>query len=341
MFLKKKEYLKLTSYWLYSLLAFLFIIIIVGGLTRLTDSGLSITRWEVVTGILPPLNQEDWIKAFDLYKKIPQYFLLNVDISLDDFKIIYYWEYVHRLLGRIFGILFLLHFTFFLLKKTFSKEYNFKLLLLFILILIQGFVGWYMVKSGLVELTSVSHFRLAVHLNIAFIIFACIFWYLLNLKNFTNKHFFNFSKKEIFFKIFILLIFFQITLGAFTSGLDAGKIYQTWPLMNESYFPDDTNFKNLTILNTFSDPSLVQFLHRNMAYVIFFYTIFIFYYVFKNNKKYLYSSVYFLLIMVFIQIFLGVFTLLSGLNIVYASLHQISTMLLLISSITLCYNLKK
>jgi len=341
MFLKKKEYLKATSYWLYSLLVFLFLIIIVGGLTRLTDSGLSITRWEVITGIFPPLNQEDWKKAFDLYKEIPQYFLLNKDISLDDFKTIYYWEYAHRLLGRIYGILFLLPFLFFLLKKAFSKEYNLKLFFLFFLILLQGFVGWYMVKSGLVELTSVSHFRLAIHLNIALILFACIFWYLLNLKNFTNKQFFNFSNKEVFFKLFVLLIFFQITLGAFTSGLDAGQIYQTWPLMDQNYFPDDTNFNNLTFSTIFSDPSLVQFIHRNMAYIIFFYTIFIFYYVFKKNKKYLYTSVYFLLTMVLIQIFLGIFTLLSKLNIVYASLHQISTVLLLISSINLCYNSKK
>ena len=163
MFLEKKAYLKSTTYWLASLLIFLFIIVLIGGLTRLTESGLSITRWEVVSGIFPPFTNEDWNKAFDLYKKIPQYALINQNISLSDFKIIYYWEYLHRLLGRIFGILFLLPFFFFFIKKVFSKEFNLKLLILFLLILFQGFVGWYMVKSGLVENTSVSHFRLATH----------------------------------------------------------------------------------------------------------------------------------------------------------------------------------
>ena len=341
MFLEKKAYLKSTTYWLASLLIFLFIIVLIGGLTRLTESGLSITRWEVVSGIFPPFTNEDWNKAFDLYKKIPQYALINQNISLSDFKIIYYWEYLHRLLGRIFGILFLLPFFFFFIKKVFSKEFNLKLLILFLLILFQGFVGWYMVKSGLVENTSVSHFRLAIHLNIALILFVSIFWYFLNLKNSSNEYFFNFSKKNIFIKIFVLLIFLQITLGAFTSGLDAGKIYQTWPSMNDNYFPDDINFKNLLSLSAFSEPSAVQFFHRNLAYLIFLYTICITVYVFFYKKKYLYNSAFFLLSMVLVQILLGIFTLLSGLNIVYASLHQISTIILLISSVNFSYNLKK
>ena len=183
MFLEKKQYQKHIIYWLYSLLLFLLIIVVVGGLTRLTDSGLSITRWEVVTGIFPPLSKEDWAKAFDLYKEIPQYILLNQTITLNEFKVIYYWEYIHRLLGRIFGLLFIIPFVFFIIKKVFSKEYNIKLSLLFFLILVQGFVGWYMVKSGLVTNTTVSHYRLAIHLNIALILFASIYWYLLNFIN--------------------------------------------------------------------------------------------------------------------------------------------------------------
>tara|TARA_B100000959_G_scaffold281942_1_gene347239 strand:+ start:642 stop:1670 length:1029 start_codon:yes stop_codon:yes gene_type:complete len=341
MFLEKKKYLKSSTYWLASLLIFLFIIVLIGGLTRLTDSGLSITRWEVVSGIFPPFTNESWNKAFDLYKEIPQYALVNQSISLSDFKIIYYWEYVHRLLGRVFGILFLLPFFFLFIKRVFSKEFNLKLLILFLLILFQGFIGWYMVKSGLVENISVSHFRLAIHLNIALILFAAIFWYFLNLKNSSNEYFFNFSKKNIFIKIFILLIFLQITFGAFTSGLDAGKIYQTWPSMNNNYFPNDINLENLLSLTAFSEPSAVQFFHRNLAYLIFLYTICISFYVFFYKKKYLYNSLLFLLSMVLIQILLGIFTLLSGLNIAYASLHQISTTLLLISSINFSYNLEK
>ena len=329
----KKEYSNIVRWWLYLLLFLLIVIVVVGGLTRLTNSGLSITEWEVISGIFPPFNNKDWHEAFDLYKKIPQYYLVNKNISLAEFKIIYYWEYFHRLLGRLFGLIFLIPFIFFIIKKIFSKEYNLKLFLLFCLILLQGIIGWYMVKSGLIENITVSHFRLAIHLNLALILFSSIYWYLLNFVNFSNKYFFNFSNKNNFIKIFVLIIFLQITLGAFVSGLDAGEIYQTWPLMNNNYLPDDTDFKTITLSNIFYNHSLIQFLHRNTAYIIFVYSALISINVFYNKKKYLYAPLFFLLFMVFIQISLGIATLISGLNIVYASMHQISTIFLLVSSI--------
>jgi cytochrome c oxidase assembly protein subunit 15 len=329
----KKEHSDIVRYWLYLLLFLLIVIVVVGGLTRLTNSGLSITEWEVISGIFPPFNNKDWHEAFDLYKKIPQYYLVNKNISLDEFKIIYYWEYFHRLLGRLLGLIFLIPFIFFIIKKTFSKEYNLKLFLLFCLILLQGIIGWYMVKSGLIENITVSHFRLAIHLNLALILFSSIYWYLLNFVNFSNKYFFNFSNENNFIKIFILIIFLQITLGAFVSGLDAGAIYQTWPLMNNNYLPDDTDFKTITLLNIFYNHSLIQFLHRNTAYIIFVYSALISINVFYNKKKYLYTPLFALLFMVFVQIGLGIMTLISGVNIVYASMHQISTIFLLVSSI--------
>ena len=329
----KKKYSNIVRYWLYSLLFLLIVIVAVGGLTRLTNSGLSITEWEVISGIFPPFNNKDWHEVFGLYKKIPQYYLVNKNISLAEFKIIYYWEYFHRLLGRLFGLIFLIPFIFFIIKKIFSKEYNLKLFLLFCLILLQGIIGWYMVKSGLIENITVSHFRLAIHLNLALILFSSIYWYLLNFVNFSNKYFFDFSNKNNFIKIFVLIIFLQITLGAFVSGLDAGEIYQTWPLMNNNYLPDDTDFKTITLSNIFYNHSLIQFLHRNIAYIIFVYSALISINVFYNKKKYLYAPLFFLLFMVFIQISLGIATLISGLNIVYASMHQISTIFLLISSI--------
>ena len=329
----KKEYSNVVRYWLYLLLFLLIVIVAVGGLTRLTNSGLSITEWEVISGILPPFNNKDWHELFDLYKKIPQYYLVNKNMSLAEFKIIYYWEYFHRLLARLFGLIFLIPFIFFIIKKVFSKEYNLKLFLLFCLILLQGIIGWYMVKSGLLENVTVSHFRLAIHLNLALILFSSIYWYLLNFINFSNKYFFNFSNKNNFIKIFVLIIFLQITLGAFVSGLDAGEIYQTWPLMNNNYLPDDTDFKTITLSNIFYNHSLIQFLHRNIAYIIFVYSTVISINVFYNKKKYLYAPLFFLLFMVFIQISLGIMTLINGLNIVYASMHQISTIFLLVSSI--------
>ena len=338
MILENYSYKKYVSFWLISLLTFLLVIIVVGGLTRLTDSGLSITRWELFTGILPPLTNESWQQVFSLYKEIPQYNLLFPTMTLSEFKVIYYWEYIHRILGRVFGLLFLIPFTFFLFKGVFKKEFVIKFLILFLLILLQGFIGWYMVKSGLVENTTVSHYRLAIHLNLAFILFSAIFWYLLNIIFNKNKIFFNFNTNYIGSKIFILLIFLQITFGAFTSGLDAGKIYQTWPLMNDYFYPDDLTLKDIVFPQIFSEPSFIQFIHRKLAYIIFFYVLAMTIYIFYNKHKKMYLPTYLLLTMIFIQITLGILTLISGAYIWIASLHQFSTILLLVSSIYFYYN---
>tara|TARA_Y100001970_G_scaffold290468_1_gene424313 strand:+ start:9554 stop:10585 length:1032 start_codon:yes stop_codon:yes gene_type:complete len=334
----RKEYSKFINYWLLSLLFFICIIVIVGGLTRLTDSGLSITTWDVVTGILPPLNNNQWEEVFNLYKQIPQFYLINQNMTLDEFKVIYYWEYIHRILGRILGLLFLIPFIYIYLKNILNKKYNQNLFILFILILLQGFVGWYMVKSGLVDNTTVSHYRLAIHLNLAFILFSAIFWYFLNIQHKKNKIFFDFNTSYMVPKFFIFLVFLQITFGAFTSGLDAGKIYQTWPLMNNYFFPDDLSLSNLILPQIFNEPSFVQFIHRKLAYIIFFYVLIMSFFIFYKKQKHMYNSTYFLLIMIFVQLILGIFTLLSGAYIWIASLHQISTILLLISSIYFYYN---
>ena len=337
----RKEYSKFINYWLISLLFFIGLIVIIGGLTRLTDSGLSITTWDVFKGILPPLTTSQWNEAFDLYKQIPQFYLLNENMTMSEFKVIFYWEYIHRILGRILGLLFIIPFIYIYNKKILDKNYNKNLFVLFLLILLQGFVGWYMVKSGLVENTTVSHYRLAIHLNLAFILFSAIFWYFLNIKLNKNKIFFEFKNKNLLIKFFVFLIFLQITFGAFTSGLDAGQIYQTWPLMNNYFFPDDLNFNNIILSQIFSEPSFVQFVHRKLAYIIFIYILGLTFYIFSKKMKYLYTPLMYVLIMVCVQIFLGVITLVSGLNIVYASLHQISTTLLLITSINLSFAFKK
>ncbi len=336
--LLRKQYSRFINYWLITLLSLISIIIIVGGLTRLTDSGLSITTWDVVKGILPPLNNEEWIDAFNLYKEIPQYYLLNLDMRMEEFKVIYYWEYIHRILGRLLGLLFLIPFLYIYSKKIFVKKYNQNFFMLFLLILLQGTVGWYMVKSGLIENTTVSHYRLAIHLNLALILFSAIFWYFLNINKQKNKIFFNFKNINVFPKIFIFLIFLQITFGAFTSGLDAGKIYQTWPLMNNYFFPDDLTSNSFILTQIFNEPSFVQFIHRKLAYIIFIYVLIMSFFIFYKKKKEMYISTYFLLLTIFVQLILGVLTLLSGAYIWIASLHQISTILLIISSIYFYYN---
>ena len=270
--LKNKNYNNIFHIWLLCLIVLVSLIIIVGGLTRLTDSGLSITEWELIKGIFPPTNSYDWNIYFESYKKIPQYILMNNNMTLSEFKYIFLWEYAHRLLARFIGIFFLIPFLFFIFINLLKRESIFILGKIFILILIQGSIGWYMVKSGLSENVTVSHYRLSIHLFIAFSILSSIVWLLFNSLNNDKKRFFQLNFDHIILKVLLVCIYIQIILGAFVSGLDAGKIYQSWPLMNGDYFPDDVTLENF--LN-FNQPSVVQFFHRNVAYCIFFLTIFL------------------------------------------------------------------
>ena len=314
--------------WLLIMFCIVSIMIVVGGLTRLTDSGLSITKWQLFSGLLPPLNQNDWILYFNLYKEIPEFKLQNFDMNLDEFKVIFWWEWAHRFLGRLIGIGFLIPLIYFSFKIKISKLIN--LYVIFFLICFQGFLGWYMVKSGLVDRIDVSHFRLSAHLIIAFLILSLIFWNYLTIKK--NITILGKIISLIPFS-FLVLIFIQIIIGAFVSGMDAGKIYNSWPLMGNTYFPDDNNFMSLFKLSALSDPSLVQFLHRNLAYLIFFFYLFIFYRIYKSKLYDLYKSVNFLGFFIILQVILGIFTIIYGAQIYIASMHQISSIFLVSSGI--------
>jgi len=329
---------RLFYYWLTLTFLMVFAMIILGGLTRLTDSGLSITQWELFSGILPPLNIDTWNKYFSLYKEIPQYKLINNDMSLDQFKVIFYWEYFHRILGRLIGLFFLIPLIFFYLNKKIEKKILSTCFLVMFLIVLQGIVGWYMVQSGLVNVITVSHYRLSLHLIIAFFIISIIFWMLINIRNNRFKNFFTNNKENYIFYFLFLLITIQLILGAFTSGLDAGKIYQTWPLMNYNYFPNDVDINSVKDFFDFDSHGLVQFYHRNIAYLITIYIVFVGFYIFKNNLLNTNKSFYVVLVFLFIQIFLGIFTLVSDLNIYLASAHQICSLLLILSIINLYYD---
>tara|TARA_B100000965_G_C19556956_1_gene742718 strand:- start:725 stop:1669 length:945 start_codon:yes stop_codon:yes gene_type:complete len=309
--------------------------IIVGGLTRLTDSGLSITKWELFSGIIPPLSNSDWNLYFELYKQIPEYKLQNNTMTMSEFKIIFWWEWAHRILGRIIGIVLLLPLIFFSFKMEFKKLKN--LYLIFLLVCVQGFIGWYMVTSGLVDRVDVSHYRLSIHLFIAFVILSSLIWYYFNHNKKLNKNFFKDRSQLFSIKIFTFLIFVQIILGAFVSGLDAGRIYQTWPLMNESYLPDDINFKNYNEFLNFNDSSVVQFIHRNVAYIIFLILLYMGYKIIRLNLKRLYKSYLYLSIFVLVQIFLGILALITNLHIAIASLHQISSIFLIFFTLSFYY----
>ena len=320
------------SLWLITMFWIIAIMIVVGGLTRLTDSGLSITEWQLFSGILPPLNNNDWIMYFNLYKKIPEYELQNYNMTLSEFKIIFWWEWGHRFLGRVIGISFLIPLIYFSFKIKFYKLLN--LYLIFFLICFQGFVGWYMVSSGLVDRVDVSHFRLSVHLLLAFLILSLIFWNYLKTKV-INK---NTVKISAFLPlIFLILVFIQIVVGAFVSGMDAGKIYNSWPLMGNTYFPNDNDFKDLFKLSAFSDPSLVQFMHRNLAYLIMFFYFLIFFKIYKNKIYDLYKSVNILGIFIILQIILGIYTVIYGAQLYIAAMHQLSSIFLVSSCIYFFY----
>jgi cytochrome c oxidase assembly protein subunit 15 len=329
-----KNYITIFHIWLISLIVLVGLIVVVGGLTRLTDSGLSITKWELFRGILPPLSNEVWVKYFDSYQQIPQYSLLNNDMNLEEFKFIFLWEYAHRLLARFIGIFYLIPFLFFLFLNLLKKEMILTLSKVFFLILFQGFVGWYMVKSGLTENTSVSHYRLSMHLFFAFSILSSLTWILLNSFNNSKNKFFQFTTNNFFIKFLLFIVFLQIVFGAFVSGLDAGKIYQSWPLMNEKYFPDDIGFNSFFTLN---NPSTVQFLHRNIAYLIFFLSIYLGLNIFIKSKVKLYKNFILYFLVIIVQIFLGILVLVSGTNIYFASMHQISSIFLILAAINLYY----
>ena len=327
--IKIKNYI---SFWLASMFWIISIMIIVGGLTRLTDSGLSITQWELFSGFLPPLSDLDWNNYFNLYKKIPEYTQQNYSMTLQEFKVIFWWEWIHRFLGRLIGILFLIPLIYFTFKESFKELFN--LYVIFILICFQGFVGWYMVSSGLVNRVDVSHFRLSAHLLIAFFIISLILWNYFNLKikrNYTAK--LNFSIPFIF----LFLIFCQILTGAFVSGMDAGQIYNSWPLMGSSFFPDDNKIINIFKLSAFSDPSLVQFMHRNLAYLILVFYLFTLINIYKKKLVNLYFAINLVGLLLIVQILLGIFTLLYGAQILLASMHQISSIFLVSSSVYLLY----
>jgi heme a synthase len=328
---------KFFRLWHLIVILLLISLISIGGFTRLTNSGLSITNWELFSGILPPLNEQSWDSYFSLYKTIPQYNELNVGMTIHEFKYIFWWEYIHRLLARFLGLVYLLPFIFFVLRKIIYKNNFYYYLSILLLFIFQGFLGWFMVKSGLSVNVDVSHFRLAAHLGVAVIILLLIFWAFLNSRNqqlgiklFTNSQ---------LLLIFLLLIYIQIIFGAFTSGLDAGRIYQTWPYMNLNFLPDEVTLKSFFSKEIFTDRAHVQLLHRLNAYLIF--VVFVIFYAYKLKKRETHlTGLTWILFFLIIQIFLGITTLISGLNIYLAALHQLTSIFLVMSIVSSIYRLK-
>ena len=326
------------SLWLVSLMSIILLMIIVGGLTRLTESGLSMVDWRLFMGTIPPLSHGDWLKVFEDYKQYPEYQIKNINMTLSEFKYIFWWEYGHRVLGRLIGIIFIIPFIYFALKKYFSNEELYSYSFLLFLGGAQGIIGWWMVKSGLDVNPYVSHLRLAVHLIIAQIILSLIsYLFLKRIDIGIYKN--NFSSHKTFFIFFNIIIFFTVIYGAFMAGLDAGKSFNTWPKMGDNYIPENLIFIEDRLFGFFDNSVFIHFFHRALAYLSF---LTILYMCFKHFKgiENKYQKIHFLIVLflVLIQLFIGVFVVLSNVQVSLGSIHQIIGTLLFVSAT--CYSLQ-
>ncbi len=251
--------------WLYFVAFLVFCAVIVGGATRLTNSGLSITEWRPLLGVIPPLNEAEWLGAFQKYQLIPQFKVLNSQMTLEQFKYIYWWEWAHRFLTRFIGVAFALPFLYFAIARKLDAKLFLQLLVLLLLGAAQGALGWYMVSSGLIDRVDVSQYRLAAHLTLAAFIFAAILWVASGVgKRRESPQDFN----DWFALLLVVLVLFQIAAGGFVAGLDAGQGYQTWPKMDGKWIPDGLLSMQPVWKNFFENALTVQFTHRMTAYVL-------------------------------------------------------------------------
>ncbi len=308
--------------WLYGLAAFVLLIVVVGGITRLTESGLSITSWKPISGTIPPLSEADWNAEFEAYKQIPQYTVVHSWMSLDDFKFIFFWEWFHRLLARALGLVFLVPFAIFLFQKRLSRDLAVPLFVLFLLGGFQGFLGWWMVSSGLTELTSVSQYRLAAHLTAASFLFIALLYVARSLE--PGRVVGRVSGRQIAAAAILLVaVIIQIAAGAFVAGLDAGMGYQTWPLMDGAVIPKGMLVMEPAWRNFFENALTVQFIHRTIAYAIVAYVAYL---IWRRWRDGGFGGVHgwlpLLGMLVLLQVGLGIATLLTSVPISLAVGHQ-------------------
>lgn len=323
--------------WLLIVCALVFFMVIVGGITRLTDSGLSMVDWRPIMGAIPPLNEQEWLKVFAMYQNYPEYKLVNEGMTLSQFKFIFFWEYFHRLTGRLIGLVFFFPYMYFLFSKKLSRNLNLKLLVAFVLGGLQGLMGWYMVKSGLVDRPDVSHYRLAAHLSLAFLIIGYIFWIIFGLIKSEKQLPYNKSLHRTLL-VFGSILVIQIVYGAFVAGLDAGIGYNTFPTMNGQWVPSSFFFLSPKWLNFFENNAAIQFIHRTIGWVILFMSVGMW---FKFRKITLDSlqrtALNRLFLMVFVQFTLGVFTIVLVVPISVASLHQVGACVLMLLTLRAIY----
>ncbi|WP_316353284.1 COX15/CtaA family protein [Candidatus Trichorickettsia mobilis] len=333
-FSKNREYSLII--WLSICSLMVILMIFLGGLTRLTNSGLSIVEWQPISGIIPPLTDNHWLEEFAKYQRSPEYLQLNNSMSLAEFKFIFWLEFVHRLAGRVTGLVYLLPLLYFYRQGIIARTTKVYLIIL-LLFAVQGFIGWYMVKSGLEKMPYVSHFRLALHLIIAFIIYTLLFWQLM-INACKNKMLLpgvNLQPLKLLCGLSLAMMYLQIIIGGLTAGLDAGLVYNSFPLMGTKFIAEEISISAVGF-ESLNDPVFVQFLHRSCAYLIMvIVSIIIIKLCYINNSK-LRIINYCIILALLLQVLVGVLTIIYAVPITLALIHQIGAVILL-SCLLWCY----
>jgi cytochrome c oxidase assembly protein subunit 15 len=329
--------------WLLVVAVLIIAMVVVGGLTRLTGSGLSITEWDPIMGAIPPLSDAAWADAFAKYKLIPQYAHLNAGMSLADFQAIYWWEWTHRLLGRAIGFVFFVPFVWFAWTGAIARREWPRMVLLFVLGGLQGAVGWWMVMSGLEVRDSVSQYRLAIHLGVALLLLGAIVWtaleYLRGQRRVTSSGIAG--KQASWALVLVVLIYAQMLLGALVAGLHAGLIYNTWPMMDHHWLPEGAFFDSPWWINFFENPGLVQFDHRLAAYAVMAIALPLGWSVRKHKPgREAVNAAGFAFWLTIVQVLLGIMTLRTHVLVPLAALHQLNAALLLCAAIWLAFELR-
>lgn len=307
--------------WLLAVAGLVFLMVVVGGITRLTESGLSITEWKPVSGAIPPLNAADWNQAFDLYKATPEYREINgpAGMGLAEFKQIYFWEWLHRLLGRLIGLAFAVPLAWFAVKRAIPTGYGWKLVGLLLLGGGQGVLGWYMVMSGLADRTDVSHFRLSAHLLLALAILAALVWVAIDLIRLARTGEDRPARLTGLSAVTIAILFVQLLYGAWVAGLDAGQVANSWPAMNGRFLPDGIDWSRGIGHALANDPFLIHFIHRWWAWVAVAALVLFARAIKRSGKRAPSIAVH---ATFGTQVLLGILTVLTGVNIVLATAHQ-------------------
>lgn len=323
---------RLLARWLYLVAAIVFVMIVVGGITRLTESGLSIVHWSPVSGTIPPLTQAQWIAEFEAYKRIPEGQMnLAAGMTLEGFKRIFFWEYMHRLLGRVIGLAMILPLVWFSVRRQIPAGYGWRLTALAALVVFQGAIGWWMVSSGLVERTDVSHFRLAIHLLTAFFFFSGLIWTALDLTSGVRP-----ARLTPFVLAVLAILTVQLLFGAFTAGLDAGHAATDWPLMYGSIFPEGGWEPAWSVLgNVANNPLVIQFIHRWWAWIAAAAILLLA----RRVRPAMPAAPLIVGALLIAQIALGIATLLSNVALTIAAAHQGVAALLLAAVVVACHRL--